>query len=188
MYIKGLEVEAAPETEVLAKAVLPYFDRTYIRFCSHRQTPSSGKEGYDAIIKKDRVVYFAHPIFKQYNINAPKWCKQLVVNALKVLGLDPIVKHNGPSSIMVTVNEQHDLNRWVVHLLHYIPERRCRNMDIIEDVIPLHDIKLSIKPDRNVKSVMLVPQMQTLVYNTLDERIEILVPEIKGHQMIEIAY
>ncbi len=60
-------------------------------------------------------------------------------------------------------------------------------MDVIEDVIPLHDIKLSIKSDRNVKSVMLVPQMQTLVYNTLDERIEIVVPEIKGHQIIEIA-
>ena len=105
-----------------------------------------------------------------------------------MLGLDPIVKHNAPSSMSVTVNEQQDLNRWIVHLLHYVPERRCRNMDIIEDVIPLHDIKLSIKPDGNVKNVMLVPQMQPLVYNTLDERIEFTVPKIEGHQMIEITF
>jgi len=188
MYIKGLEVEALPGTEVLAKAVLPYFDRTYKSFCSHRQTPSSGKKGYDAIIKKDKVIYFSHPIFKQYHINAPKWCKQLLVNAIKLLGLDPIVKHNGPSTMMVTVNEQCEKNRWVVHLLHYIPERRCKNMDIIEDVIPLHDIKLSIKPNGNVKNVMLVPQMQPLIYNTLDERIEFTVPKIEGHQMIEIVF
>ena len=188
MYIKGLEVEASPEAEVLVKAVLPYFDRTYRRFCSHRQAPSSGKEGYDAIIKKDRVLYFAHPIFKQYHINAPKWCKKLVVNALRVLGLDPIVKHNGPSTMTVTVNEQQDLNRWVVHLLHYVPERRCRNMDIIEDVIPLHDVNVSMKPSKNVKSVKLVPQMKSLVYNTLDERIEFTIPKIEGHQMIEMTF
>lgn len=188
MYIKGLEVEAAPDTEVLAKAILPYFDRTYKSFCSHRQTPSSGKEGYDAIVRKDRVIYFAHPIFKQYHVNAPKWCKQLFVNAIKLLGLDPVVKHNGPSSMMITVNEQCGMNRWVVHILHYIPERRCRNMDVIEDIIPLYDIKLSIKPSGRVKSVMLVPQMQTLIYNIHDGRIEISVPEIKGHQMIEISF
>jgi len=89
--------------------------------------------------------------------------------------------------MMVTVNEQREKNRWVVHLLHYIPERRCKNMDIIEDVIPLYDVKLSIKPPQNIKNVMLVPQMQPLIYNTLDERIEFTVPKIEGHQMIEIA-
>lgn len=188
MYIKGLEVDAASDTEVLVCAALPYFDRTYRRFCSHRQAPSSGNYGYDAIIKKDRVIYFTHPIFKQYYMNAPKWCKQLILNALKVLGIDPVIKHNGPSTVMVTVNEQREKNRWVVHLLHYIPERRCRNIDVIEDVIPLHDIKLSIKPNAIVKNVMLVPQMQSLVYNTLDEKIEFTVPKINGHQMIEIAY
>jgi hypothetical protein len=86
------------------------------------------------------------------------------------------------------VNEQREKNRWVVHLLHYIPERSCRNIDVIEDVIPLHDIKLSIKPNAIVKNVMLVPQMQSLIYNTLDEKIEFTVPKIHGHQMIEIAY
>ena len=32
-----------------------------------------------------------------------------------------------------------------MHLLHYIPERRSQDIDIIEDVIPLYDVKVSIK-------------------------------------------
>jgi len=43
LYIHGMDVEALPGSEVLVNKVLSYFDRTYKHFCSHRQTPSSGK-------------------------------------------------------------------------------------------------------------------------------------------------
>src|SRR5215831_9080341 len=81
MYIKGLDVEAAPRSKVLAHKVNAYFDRSYRHFCSHRQTPSSHQIGDPAVVQEGRVIYFAHPIFMQYNQNAPRWCKQLVVNA-----------------------------------------------------------------------------------------------------------
>jgi len=80
MYMKGLEVSAESGSAVLAQAVQPYFHRTYKHFCSHRQTPSSGKPGYDAIVRNGNVIYFAHPIFRQYHQNAPRWCKQLLKN------------------------------------------------------------------------------------------------------------
>lgn len=186
MYIKGLEVEALEGSEVLADAILPYFNRTYKNFCSHRQAPSSGKVGYQGIVRNGSVIYFAHPIFTQYNQNAPRWCKQLFLNALSMLMPEPILVHDGPTTMMATVNEQADEKRWVVHLLHYISQRRCKDIDVIEDVIPLYNVKVSVKVPGKVKDVALVPEQLPIDFAVADERVKFIVPKIQGHQMIAI--
>jgi hypothetical protein len=188
MYIKGLEVQALPGTEVLAKAILPYFNRNYKHYISHRQTPSSGKPGYDGIVQADQVIYFAHPIFTQYNQNAPKWCKQMVLNALDILLPKPVLKHSGPSTVMAAVNEQTAENRWVAHLLHYIPERRSVEIDIVEDIIPIYQLRVSVNTTKPVKQVMLVPEKKPVDFIEVDGRIEFVVPEVAGHQMVSIDF
>ena len=45
-------------------------------------------------------------------------------NALDLLLPEPRVRHAGPSTLLVTLSEQLAHNRQVLHLLHYIPERR----------------------------------------------------------------
>lgn len=188
MYMKGLEVTAEAGSTVLAKAIQSYFNRTYKHFCSHRQTPSSGKPGYDAIVRNGNVIYFANPIFKQYNQNAPRWCKQLLVNAMEMLLGDFLLRHSGPSTLLTTINEQPAENRWVVHLLHYIPERRCQDIDVIEDVIPLYNVRVSVKTGRPVRQVACVPEGKTIDYSFADGRVEFVVPVINGHQMVCIQF
>jgi hypothetical protein len=186
LYIRGMDVEAEPGTETLANKVFSYFDRTYQHFCSHRQTPSSGKIDGPAVIRKGRAIYFANPIFSEYNAVAPRWEKQLFLNALDLLLPDPLVRHNGPTTLHVTVNEQPDENRWILHLLHYIPERRSREIDIIEDVIPLYQVGLSIQSPK-IKAVMCVPEHKPLAFNQKDGgRIEFVLPQLVGHQMIAL--
>jgi hypothetical protein len=186
MYIKGLDVETVPGTKVLANKVNSYFDRNFRHFCSHRQTPSSHEVGGPAIVQKGQVIYFAHPIFTQYYQNAPRWCKKLVLNALTVLLPDPLVQHDGPTTLIVTLNEQIAQNRWVLHLLHYIPERRGQDFDLIEDVIPLYNVRISLRVDQPVKAVNDVPSGQALSYQEKGNRIEFTVPQIVGHQMVAI--
>jgi hypothetical protein len=72
MYVKGMQVKALPGTEVLAEANVPYFNREWNHFSSHKHTPSSGKVGYPAVIKNGRSIYLCIPIFTQYQRNAPK--------------------------------------------------------------------------------------------------------------------
>lgn len=48
---------------------------------------------------------------------------------------------------MTTINVQEEQKRLVLHALHYIPERRGEQFDTIEDIIPLHNIGVSIKMD-----------------------------------------
>lgn len=186
MYMKGLEVRPLDKTEILGDTAIPYFNRTWKHFCSHKHTPSSGVLAYPSILKNDKVIYFIHPIFAQYEKNAPRWCKQLFLNALDMLLPEPLIRHNGPSTLLVTLNEQVKENRMILHLLHYIPERRSQDIDIIEDVIPLYNLKVSLRLPQSVKSISCVPQNENLKFEVVNNRIEFTVPSVNGHQMVEL--
>lgn len=188
MYMKGVEVEVEEGAEVLAYTIKSYFDRTYKHFCSHLQTPSSGQVDYPGVVKNQSTIYFSHPIFTIYDMRAPLWCKQLFLNALDILLPNPMLRHYGPSTLLTTLNEQSKEKRWILHLLHYIPERRSQTIDIIEDVIPLYNIKISINATEDVKNVMCVPENQSLEYEIKDDRVEFTLPKLEGHQMVSIEF
>lgn len=188
MYLKGMEVELLPTSEVLAEVVVPYFNRTYQHYSSHRHTPSAGKVGYPGVVQNGRAIYFAHPIFTQYNRNAPRWCKQLILNALDRLLPEPLIRVEGPTTLLTALNEQSAENRWVLHLLHYIPERRGQDFDIIEDVIPIFNIKVSVKAPKRVLDVSIVPEKTKLPFQQQAGRIEFVLPKLEGHQMIALRF
>jgi hypothetical protein len=188
MTLRGVEVTPFAGSVVLAEVAVPYFNRTYRHFCSHRHTPSSGEIGYPGIVCAGKVIYFAHPIFRQYHENAPRWCKSFLLNALDILLPEPLVRHNGPSTLQVTLNEQSAQHRWVLHLLHYIPERRSQTIDVIEDVIPLYQVDVSVRSLHKVHKVRLVPQQEEIPFIQEKARIKFTVPKVDGHQMVEIQF
>lgn len=187
MYLRGLAIDAAAGTETLAETVASWFDRSDRHFSSHRQTPSSGRVSGPAVVQRGRAIYFAHPIFRQYARNAPRWCKRLLLNAVDRLLAEPLLRHDGPSSVFATVLEQPAGARRVVHLLHAIPERRGSEFDVIEDVIPLHQLTVSLRADAPVRRVVLVPDDAPLPFRTTDDgRIVVTVPIVRGHQALAI--
>ncbi len=186
MYLKGKHVAAAPGSEVLVQTNVPYFNRTWDHFFSHRHTPSAGTPGYPGVVRNGRCVYFMHPVFAQYQANAPLWVKRLVGNAMKQLLAEPLVVLDAPSSTIVALNEQPQERRWVAHLLHYIPERRGTALDVIEDVIPVADVKLRVRTGRAVRRVTCVPQGRALEFRQEGAYTAFTLPKLEGHQMIAI--
>ena len=186
MYLKGLEVKAARGSEVLAEVVAPYFNRTWEHFCSHRHTPSAGKAAYPGVVRSGAAIYFAHPIFTQYHNNAPRWCRLLLSNALAMLLPEPLVRIEAPTTTLATLNRQAAEKRWVLHLLHYVPVRRGADFDVVEDVIPLFDVKVSVRSPGRVKAARLVPDGRDLELRRRRGRAEFTVPEVRGHQMVEL--
>ncbi len=186
IYERGTEVTA--KGDVLADIHVPYFNREGKYFCSHGHTPSTGRTGYPGAVRHGNVIYFNEPLFTQYRKRAPLWCKQLFLNAVGQLLPDPILTHSGPSSTIATVNAQDEKNRWVVHLLHYVPERRSEEIDVIEDVIPLHNLKLTLRTDRTITAVRLVPQNEDLSFSQNDGVIDVTVRRLDGHQMLELTF
>jgi hypothetical protein len=101
---------------------------------------------------------------------------------------DPLVKHDGPSTLQITVTNQPDHNRWVIHLLHFIPERRSKELDVIEDVIPLFNVKLFVRTPQEIREAVLVPDGASLTVRHEGPYLIFQVPRIDGHSMVSLAF
>ncbi|WP_395095280.1 alpha-amylase family protein [Armatimonas sp.] len=186
MYQKALEVTPANGGSVLCWAEVPYFNRTWRHFCSHAHTPSSGERKYPAVVASGAGIYFAHPIFRQYQLNAPLWVKTLLKDAIEMLLPRPVLSVKGPSSLLATLNRQEAESRHIVHLLHYIPERRGQALDVIEDVIPVHNIEVTVRLGQPVSAVKLVPDGAALAFTVENGAVKFTVPTVNGHAMVEV--
>ena len=71
--------------------------------------------------------------------------------------------------------------------MHHIPLDRARHLAIIEEVIPVRNIGVSLKVPGKVSDVRLVLDGGALDLQEKGDRIELTVPEVGGHQMVEVA-
>lgn len=193
MYRRGRKIEAEDEQLVLAYADRPYFNRTWRHFCSHMHAPSAGEKAYPAIVQEGKVIHAAHPIFTTYNELDPEWYSDLTKDCLNRLLPKKILEHTGPSSILATVNEQKGSQRYVVHLLHYIAERRGEAFDTVHDVIPIHDFTLSLRLPRGITGAKRVPEQEAVEYSMKRDadgnyEISFHIDVLNGHQMIALPY
>jgi hypothetical protein len=187
MYASGVEADAMPGSEVLADLVAPYYSRTAAHFCSHQQTPSSGRVRSAGVVRRGRAIYMAHPVGLLYTEFAPRWVRQMVLNAVDLLLPEPLLRHDGPKAMETAINEQAAERRRVVHLLYYVPERRANRLEIVEDVVPLRDVTVSLREDAPVASVRLAPEGTPLPFERGNGRVRFTVPVVRGHQMVEVA-
>lgn len=185
MYNKGVEVLPQEGTEVLSTMLKPYFNRTWRHFCSHRHTPAEGPADYPGATRNGNCIYFMHPLFTMYHDKAPLWCKELVQGALAMLLPEPALIVEAPSTLLATINEQPAESRKIVHLLHYVPERRAKEFDIIEDIIPLYNLPVSVKACC-AKRVYLAPQGTDVAFEMKGGRAHFVVETLEGHQMVVV--
>jgi hypothetical protein len=99
---------------------------------------------------------------------------------------EPVLRTNAPSMTLLTVNAQPQEQREVVHVLHYIPERRGEAFDIIEEALPLYNVQVSLRAEGTPTAVTLQPQGQVLEFEVQADRVEFVVPEVTGHQMVVV--
>jgi hypothetical protein len=180
-YDVGSAVKARPGTAVLARVWEAYFDKDFRHF-QVEQTPFSRPTGAVGAAAAGNIVYFAIPLFRSYARFAYPVHRQLVANAIDRLLPRPMVRAEIPSTAQVTVTAQP--GRLVVHVLHYIPQRRAPNVDIVEDVIPLHNVKLALRTARRPRQAYLAPQRLALRCDRKEGYAQVIVPVVTGHQMI----
>jgi hypothetical protein len=181
-YAPGSLAKAQPGTTVLARIWQSYFDRNYLHFSSHRQTPYEKPTDNVAVTQKGNVIYISFPIFNGYALNAYDVQKLLVRNCIQRLLPNPLIKTEAPSTAELTVTEQP--GRRIVHVLHYPAERRCPDLDIVEDIIPLSDVKLALLMSQRPARVYLAPQRKTLRFDYDSGYAMVAVPSVEGHQMV----
>jgi hypothetical protein len=106
-----------------------------------------------------------------------------VRNCIDLLLADKLVDVRGPSTLEVTVMRQG--RRMIVHFLQFVADRRTQILDIVEDVVPLHDVPVSLRVSQPRK-VYLAPSGQELQFTFAGGRVSVTVPRIEGHQMLVV--
>ena len=78
-------------------------------------------------------------------------------------------------------------NRHILHLLFAHTTVRGKNTEVIEDTVPLYNVKCSVKCEKPAK-ITLVPTGEEINFEYVDCRAEFTVPKVDIHQMVEIKY
>jgi len=181
MYERGRRVRATEGAEPLAKIYEPYFNRTWDHFCSHAHSPVRGEGPDVGALVKGPIAYVAHPVFTTYARHSMPLHRDFVLSVLARLLPQPLVTASGPTSLQATMTEQGD--RRVVHLLHYVPERRGLVHDIVEDRMPVANVEVRVA-GAVPSTVWLQPQGVGLEFSVIEGGVRFTVPLVDGHQMV----
>ncbi len=174
------------EGEVVAYMQNSYFNRTLEHFCSHMHAPNNPDESFCGAVINGRVAYIGWDIFSGYGTHGHLCFKELFTHIIKkMMGNETTVHADVPDKAVVTYAIQAEENRNILHLLYAHTTVRGRNTEVIEDTVPLYNVKCSVKCEK-CERVTLVPKDEELSFEYIDGRAEFTVPKIDIHQMVEI--
>jgi len=172
-------------TECLAAVVDPYFNRTYDHFCSHRQTPPDKSQGESAVFRQGRAVTISQPLFSEYARYGNRLCKDMLAAVMAKIMPRPLVRADSlPNYVEITLRSQG--SDCIIHILNYIQQRKCRDTDTIEEVVPLFDRKLAVRSETAPLSVTRVPQGEPVPFTYEDGYVWIAPDKIEGYEIISI--
>ncbi len=175
------------EGEIVAYMQNPYFNRTLEHFCSHAHAPNNPTENFHGAVINKNVAYIGWDIFTAYANHGHLCFKELFTYIIKkMMGDETTVFATLPDRAVLTYTTQEKENRNILHLLFAHTTVRGKNTEVIEDTVPLYNIKCSVKCDKKPSSVRLVPSGENLDFTFVDSRAEFTVPEVNIHQMVEI--
>lgn len=187
MYGEGQRIEAAGG-RVLGFRENPYFNRDAFSFSSHLHTPNDRHSREPGMIEHDAGIYIAWNVFGAYAEHGNLVLRQMVDYALGRLLAAPTLETTLPAQGVTTLQEQPFHRRLVHHLLYASPVRRGKNVEIVEDLVPIRDVACTVRTDRPVRSVYLAPQMTELPFTAQDGVVSYTVPVVECHQMVVLQF
>ena len=178
----------------------PYFNRTWEHFCSHQHTPNKEEpSGFDCGVRHGSILYFSHPVFRHYRAYGAVAYREFVTRSIRAfLGDALTLSTNLPSTARVTLTEQPEQKRHILHLLYSPTISRGgalhlsggnaaggRTIEVIEELPPLCKVEITLDLPPSFQAARLVPQDTELPVKRKGSRVTICLPEFSCHQMIE---
>jgi beta-galactosidase GanA len=165
--------------EVLADLWEPLLmeDGRYI----HQSSPPGKYTGSPAITVntygKGKGVFLSNDIFGAYYLR-PQWnLKNLFRNLLNDVIPEKLVEMDAPSNVEVVLAEKGNSKQ--VHLVnHYRDKALGDSYTIVENVLPVYDIKIKVKADQRPGSVELMPEGEKLKFDYDNGCVGFTVPKL----------
>jgi len=202
MYLRSQRIQATTGTS-LGAIHDPWFNRSYRHFCSHQHAPNrSEPSGFDAGVRKGAITYLAHPVFSLYRLYGAVACREFIGNLIRsMLGEDATLRCNLPSTARVSLNHQAAEHRHVLHLLYANTISRGGSMnlsggtvsgagltiEVIEELLPLHEIRVTLRHLPAVGRVTLEPQGLELPFRQEAGALTFEVEKFTCHQIVSLS-
>lgn len=187
-YSGAIRVRPEKGAQVLATLREPYFNRTYGKYCSHQNTPYQLKDApHPGIVKRGRVLFFAHKLGEMYNANGARLHRDLFINGLRLIHRKPVLSTMMPSCGRANLVHQPAKRRYVAHLLYAPPLQRGRCL-VIEDLVPLHDVPVSLRVPEKITRAYLAPGRKPATLARRGDTVNVNVPKVQCHQMVVFEY
>jgi hypothetical protein len=177
----------ATEGEVVASVQNPYFNRTLEHFCSHMHTPNNPQEEFTGAVINNNIAYIGWDILSAYALHGHLCFKEPFKAIMeKMLGDEKTVSVNIPDKAVVTYTYQEKEQRNMLHLLYAHTTVRGKGTEVIEDTVPLYNVKCSVKYDKKPSRIALQPQNEEITFEYKNGEVKFTVPEVDIHAMVVI--
>lgn len=197
LYEQNYRITPAENAKVVCRAQDSYFNRDVLHFCSHQHTPNDPRKNYAGTVYTDNTAYIPWNIFAEYGKIGSLQAKKMIADALDyLLGEEKTGEAALPDRGIFTLTRQEEENRYVLHFLfaHTTLRGKFRHLgedklvEAIEDIVPLHQVKGSLKVKEQVKRLYLAPQGEELPFTRENGRIYFEIPRMECHQMVVAEY
>lgn len=175
------------DCETVAYRQNPYFNRTAEHFCSHAHAPNNPEESFPGAVIKGNIAYIGWDIFTAYARHGHICFKELFTHIIKkMMGNEITLFIDIPDKAVATYTRQENKKRNILHLLFAHTTVRGENTEVIEDTVPLYNVKCSVKCDCKPSKILLQPSGKELSFDYINGRAEFTVPEVNIHQLTVI--
>ena len=156
-YDRGCEIEAEAPAKEIAKTTNPYYNRTWDRFCSHRQFPPALNTAGSGIIQNGNCIFIAQPIFGEYASYGNGLCRRLIQNLMGRLMTRPmIIADDLPTFAELYLRRQGEM--LILHSLSYVVQKKSRDMFTVDDAVELYHKKIAVRCEKPPVSVTSLPE------------------------------
>ena len=190
MYSSHYNIEQTDaDATVLGFGRHPFFNRERGYFCSHQHAPFVTKDDAPAVVIGKDGGYIAWDVFSEYADKGSIILKEIVLRTVDtILGENKTLTTNLPSAGVVTLNDQPDHSRLVLHALYATPIKRGTGIEVIEDLVPIHNTAFAIKTSKPIKRVTAVPQGKEIPFTYIDGICKFTIEKFTCSQIVTLEY
>ncbi len=190
MYSPLYDLTKAKEgARVLGHSRVTFFNRAREHFCSHQHTPFVPENHAPGIVIGKNGGYIAWEIFTEYAEKGSLILREAVTAVLDaLLGEEKTLVTNLTSGGVVTLNEQAEKKRLVLHMLYAIPTKRGSGVEVIEDLPPVYGTTFAIRTEKPIRRVTAVPQNEEIPFTQKDGICAFTVDRFACKQVVTLEY
>ena len=180
---RGLDLSLSGHSEAGVMYVKPYFNRMDRKERFFQYIPPDVPTDKPALVFGSQVAHFAFPVFGAYFESGRLPYKALVRECIERFLPDGLVKSpDAPSYVKMTVTEQKEKGRRILHILADYPEKRTPSIEVIEDDVEIHALQVSLRTDSlKVSRIYTAPERKDCPFSPVGGYVTFTLPPFAGH-------